>query len=164
MSTRIKATISVVLLFLVLLAFIAVAPVLAWTGGCTPGYWKNHLDAWGLTPFVPDGLNATEVGHVFTATIQTHSVFSLTLASEPLLEALNYRGGRGVQGAGRILLRAAVASLLNANHPDVDWDPLEPAPGLVELVNGALEGERRSGMLWLAGFLDSFNNNVSCPF
>jgi hypothetical protein len=36
-----------------------------------------------------------------------------------LHEALSFTGGPGIEGAERLLLPQAVASLLNAAHPDV---------------------------------------------
>lgn len=75
--------------------------------GCTPGYWKQdqHLDSW--VGFSPD---------------QTlESVFNvpdvLGLDDVTLLEALELQGG-GVNA----LLRHAVAALLNAASPGVDYD------------------------------------------
>jgi hypothetical protein len=37
-----------------------------------------------------------------------------------LMEALNFGGGKGVEGAAKILFRAAVAAILNATHPNLD--------------------------------------------
>ena len=46
---------------------------------------------------------------------------SLGLDNKTLLQALSFEGGDGVAGASRNLLRHAVAALLNARHPLVDY-------------------------------------------
>ena len=65
--------------------------------GKTPGFWKNHLDAW--TGYAPSQL----VSSVFSGA-------NAPQASATLLQALEFNGGSGVAGAERILLRAAVAA------------------------------------------------------
>ena len=78
-------------------------------GGCTPGYWKNHQDAW-----IPTGINPSdEVGDWFIVTYPD-------LANTSLLDALSFKKGRNLEGAARILLRTSVAALLNDAHPDID--------------------------------------------
>ena len=67
--------------------------------GCTPGFWKNHLDAWvGYAP-----------SDNFLAIFGAGPDISL-------LEAVNLRGGQF-----NSLVRHATAALLNAAHPDVDY-------------------------------------------
>jgi hypothetical protein len=118
--------------------------------GCTPGFWKTHLDAWEATVYDPDQL----VGSVFTLPASLSS-----LADDTLLEALNYHGGKGELGAAQILLRAAVAAILNASHPDVDYE--FALADIIADVNAALDGNR-AGMLALAADLDAANN-AGCP-
>jgi hypothetical protein len=118
--------------------------------GCTPGYWKQsqHFDSWfGYTPNqtlesvfdVPDGL-----GYDNTT----------------LLEALNFGGGSGVAGGARILLRSAVAALLNSSSPDVDYTMTTGE--VIAAVNAALASGSRATMLTLAAELDT-DNNLGCP-
>lgn len=118
--------------------------------GCTPGYWKNHLDAWAPAGYSPD------------QTVE--SVFDVPdeygLDNDTLLEALNYIGGPRQKGAAQILLRAAVAALLNASHPDVDYPRAVSA--VIAGVNEALATGNRSTMLILAVQLDA-DNNLGCP-
>ena len=120
--------------------------------GCTPGYWKNHLDSWPATGFSPN---------------QTlESVFdvpdSLGYDNVTLLNALKFDGGSGVAGGARILLRAAVASLLNSAHPGVDF-PMTTAE-VIAATNAALASGSRSTMIALAGDLDDANNGPEgCP-
>jgi uncharacterized repeat protein (TIGR01451 family) len=116
--------------------------------GCTPGFWKNHLQAWvGFSP------NQT-----------LESVFdvpnSFGLDNNTLLQALSFQGGSGTVGAARILLRAAVAALLNAAHPGIDY-PRTVAEVIAD-VNAALASGNRATMLTLATELDT-DNNLGCP-
>jgi hypothetical protein len=125
-------------------------PIIDEEEGCTPGYWKNHTDSWAGTGFSP-GQSAG-------------SVFNLggfpSLASQTLLQTLQGGGGPGTLGAARILLRAAVAALLNAAHPDVD-SPLGTFEIIAD-VNAALASSNRNTMLALASELDEANN-LGCP-
>lgn len=74
--------------------------------GCTPGFWKNHLDAWAVTGYSPD----QQYSDVFGFEVPGHE--DLTLH-----EALSISGG----GAEYALVRHSVAGLLNAAHPDVNY-------------------------------------------
>jgi hypothetical protein len=115
--------------------------------GCTPGYWKNHADSWVPTGYSP----AQTVGSVFTGSLYDSST---------LLEALNFGGGSGVAGAQRILLRAAVAGLLNAANPDVEYTT--SVADLIDDVNAALASGDRDTILALAAEIDA-DNNLGCP-
>lgn len=117
--------------------------------GCTPGYWKNHLAAWAGTGFSP----SQTVSSVFTGA-------NANQASATLLQALGFGGGPGVDGAEQILLRAAVAALLNSASPDVDY-ALTTAQVIAQ-VNAALASDNRATILALAAQLDAYNN-MGCP-
>lgn len=67
--------------------------------GCTPGFWKNHLDAW--TDYAPSDN--------FLAIFGVGPDISL-------LDAVNLNGGHF-----NALVRHATAALLNAASPDVDY-------------------------------------------
>jgi len=116
--------------------------------GCTPGYWKNHPASW--TGYVP-GQTAG-------------SVFALggfpSLASQSLLATLQGGGGSGTLGGAKILLRAAVAALLNASNPGVEYT--RTTAEIIADVNAALASNDRATMLALAGELDA-DNNLGCP-
>jgi hypothetical protein len=84
----------------------------------------------------------------------------LGLDDTTLLDALSLRGGPGTRGAAEILLRAAVASLLNAAHPDIDY-PRTTAEIIAD-VNAALASLDRATILALARELDA-DNNLGCP-
>ena len=118
--------------------------------GCTPGYWKQsqHFDSW--------------VGYTTGQTLE--SVFDVPdaygLDNVTLLSALSLPGGSTTAAAAQILLRAAVASLLNSASPDVDFS-LTTAQ-VISQVNTALASNSRSTMLTLATALD-VENNKGCP-
>lgn len=99
--------------------------------GCGPGHWKNHTDAWSASGFSP----SQTVGSVFSGASAYPS-----LASQTLLQALQGGGGNGAIGGARILLRAAVAAVINGSHPDVSY-PRTLAEILADVNCGADERE-----------------------
>jgi hypothetical protein len=117
--------------------------------GCTPGYWKqeHHFDSW--------------VTYLPTQTLE--SVFdvpdALGMDNTTLVAALAGGGGPGVTGGAKILLRAAVAALLNTTS--LSGYPLTTAQ-VISQVNTALASNNRNTMLTLATTLDN-NNNLGCP-
>jgi hypothetical protein len=82
-----------------------------------------------------------------------------SLGDDTMLEALNYSGGNNLKGAAQILLRAAVAAVLNAAHPDVQYAFTEG--DVIADVNAALASLNRDAMLALATELDNANNGVT---
>lgn len=110
--------------------------------GCTPGYWKqrHHFDSW-TDPYDP--------------TDQFASVFADALPGLTLGEVLRLRRG-GLNALGR----HAVAALLNAASPDVEYD--YSVEQVITLFNaayasadaGAIENQKD-------GF--DFLNNQGCP-
>jgi len=118
--------------------------------GCTPGYWKQpqHFDSW-------EGFATDET---LEAVFNVPNAFGLD--EKTLLEALSFKGGSEPAGAAQILLRAAVAALLNAASPDVNY-PLSIGD-VISQVNAALASNSRSTMLALASVLNA-NNNLGCP-
>jgi hypothetical protein len=81
-----------------------------------------------------------------------------SLPDTTLLGALQGGGGPGIIGASRILLRAAVAAVLNAETVGY---PLT-TDQIVAAVNSALASNNRSTILALASELDSLNNAGEC--
>jgi hypothetical protein len=128
--------------------------------GCTPGYWKQsqHAGAW-TAPYEPQTLVST----LFDVSAYLNSG-KLDLngdgKADTLLDALNYKGGTGATGALRILLRSAVAALLNAASPDVAYS-LTTAQ-VIDQFNAAVASGDRDTMLQLAATLDGYNN-AGCP-
>jgi hypothetical protein len=88
--------------------------------GCTPGFWRNHLSHWAAAGISPDDLandtfdcdlvpsDATTLGEVIDAP-QTYGALAFH----------------------------AVAALLNASHPDVDYDL-----GVSDVIEAACEGDK----------------------
>jgi len=114
--------------------------------GCTPGFWKNSTGSW------EDYSPSQKVNTVFTVPAKF-----ATLGGRTLLQALSFQGGSTLNGAAQILLRAAVASLLNSTHSEVDSFPLSTAE-VISQVNAALATKDRGTILALASTLDGYNN------
>ena len=123
--------------------------------GCTPGYWKNHPQAWPFTPFMP----SDPISSVFTIP-ECLADCSPDLASTSLIKGLDFNGGGGICGSARILLRAAIASALNASHPSVAYP--RTLESILEDTDAALAECSRDPMLDLGAALDS-DNNRGCP-
>lgn len=125
--------------------------------GCTPGYWRNPAyrnSVWEDAGIDPDDT----VGRIFDETYIEGDLGDLTLR-----EALGGGGGPGLEGAQRILFRAAVAAILNVNHPDINYgDGKWGKYGIIDQVNDALSNQNRNTILELAETLDAFNN-LGCP-
>jgi hypothetical protein len=119
--------------------------------GCTPGYWKakSHLDSWAGTAYT----TGQTVGSVFA----NSALYGLN--GYTLLQGLSFQGGSTVAQAAEILLRASIAAVLNASHPDVDY--AMSAADIVSDVNAALASGDRATILNLAVTLD-FENNRGC--
>ena len=112
--------------------------------GCTPGYWKNHTDAWvGYSP-------KETVGAVFSN--------ASPYDTESLLDGLQGGGGPGVDGAKQILLRAAIAALLNSKSISY---PLTTSQ-IITMTDNALASNDRDTILALESVLDGYNN-LGCP-
>ena len=123
------------------------SPVVA-REGCSPGYWKNHLDSWADTGYSPD------------QTVASAGFVGSGRDSTKLSQALALKGGSTIQGAKDILLRAAVAALLNAADPSVNYP--RTVAQVVNDVNAAMASGDRKTILDLASELDA-DNNLGCP-
>lgn len=117
--------------------------------GCTPGYWKNHPDMWNkFDPYT------STVGDMFSAAWARFP----QLADDPLIEALRYKGGPGLEGGARIMLRAAVAGALTNLLPDFDFSLLV----LGRTQNELWFGTRETMLAW-ASEVDYHLNLYECP-
>ncbi len=115
--------------------------------GCTPGAWKNRLvkiGAWAVAGYATDDL----VSDVF----DVPAVFSNTT----LLEALKLKGGDSFDEKVEILLRAGTAALLNAGHPEVDYNLT--VSQVITQVNAAIATGDNAAVTDLATVLDDWNN------
>jgi uncharacterized repeat protein (TIGR01451 family) len=126
--------------------------------GCTPGFWKTHTDAtrypnaWPPTGYVP--------GQPVTSVFIVPAGYASYLGSSSLAQALAFQGGSTLDGAAEILLRAAVAAVLNSTHPAISYP--RTVAGIVADVNAALASRDRGTILRLASALDA-DNNLGCP-
>jgi hypothetical protein len=117
--------------------------------GCTPGFWKQskHAQYW---------INHTTtdlIGTVFNQSAR-YTYEGTRLSNWTLLQGLQGGGGPGQVGAAKILLRAAIANLLNTEASGISPD------ALINSVNAALASEDRATMIALAEKLDALNNGT----
>jgi len=134
---------------------LAASPAFAHEGqeGCTPGYWKQeqHFDSWPA-PYTPSSL----LRDVFVTAPPE------LVPDDTFLEALDYGGGPGVEGATQILLRQAVAALLNSASPDVDF--VVATGHVINTTIDRIESQWRPTILTRAEYFDSINNGLDgCP-
>lgn len=151
MNTSISTVVKMAVVLTALALFTASTSMA--TIGCTPGYWKNHVESWGC------GIDPTD-------TVDSLFVPNYT-SGWTLLVALQGGGGSGAAGAEQILIRAAVAGMLNACafpiNPTDPFYPVDPAL-IVFFTNDAIQSGDRDYMLALAGLLDWNNNAIDgCP-
>lgn len=133
--------------------------------GCTPGYWKNHLAEWAncinpLTnaPFSP-GDTIGDVFGLFAMTGISWPNEIYDLFQDDLITALKYHGGPGLGGAARIMLRQAVAGLLNSTHSGVFYWIYQY---LISHVTSQLSTLDRGAILWGGQYL-TYLNEMGCP-
>jgi hypothetical protein len=124
--------------------------------GCGQGFWKAHPELWptaGSEPVNPSDLFGTH----FTSAAQRFP----TLASMTMFQAISSQGGGSVleEAAGN-LARAAVAGLLNAEHPSVPYELHSKA--VRSQTNDQLASGNRNSILGLANTLESYNTGT-CP-
>jgi hypothetical protein len=97
------------------------------------------------------GAQATKISAVFGENPYGNST---------LLEGLSFPDHReNIKGAKATLLRAAIAAVLNASHPSVDY-PREP-DAIIAAVKFQLASGTRASILELATALDN-DNNLGC--
>lgn len=116
--------------------------------GCSHGFWKNHTSDWPATYDPTDTL-----GGYFNG-LAAHG-----LATDTLATALDYGGGPALVDKIRILLRNAVASLLNAASSF--GYPLS-VQEVKDQVNAAIASGDPAAILALEQQLDIYNN-LGCP-
>ena len=127
--------------------------------GRTPGYWKNTPEAWtsGYTTnqFIQD---------VFTipTTLLKSGILDISSPSgkDRLIEGLAYKGGTNLNGGFQILMRAAIAALLNEAYYGIYYPGATSTTALIAEVNGVLATQNRGRYLTLATTLDNWNNAI----
>lgn len=120
------------------------------TEGLTPGFWKNHESAWA-------GYSTDEsFEEIFDVDITISAGKKTENESPTLLEALSAKGGvnedKGVYDA---LIRHAVAAILNAANPNINYPLTETE--IINAVHDAIIDGNPSAEL-LKNELDSYNN------
>jgi len=120
--------------------------------GCTPGFWKNHPDCWGC---YQEATLVEIFGNVWDSKFSEYK-------NDTLMDALRYKGGSGLKGKARNLLRHAAAALLNACAADVDY-PLT-VQQIIDEVNEALDSIdlNQGAIVGLQGELKDYNE-LGCP-
>jgi len=87
---------------------------------------------------------------------------SVLMGSATQVQALHFQGGDSVPEKAEILLRAAVAAVLNADSPGVNF-PWTSAQ-VISAVNSALASQDATTIINLADQLDGDNNGPGgCP-
>jgi hypothetical protein len=114
--------------------------------GCGAGYWRNTQAEW---PAYAEAVLGDVFGNLPAA-----------LGGVSFRDALALGGGRGVDGALRLLSRAAVAALLNASSDDVAYP--RTAQSVIDAVQAAIDSGDRAAILELAEALDA-DNDLGCP-
>ena len=122
--------------------------------GCTPGYWKQeqHFDSWLPTGYVTN----QSAGSVFSSLASACPA----LATTKLVKALGGGGGPAYCDKVQILLRAAVAAVLDAAHPAIAYP--RTVQQIVDAVNAAVLSGSATRVGNLAKALDT-DNNRGCP-
>ena len=135
--------------------------------GFSPGFWKNHTgapyapgrqaNAWNPA-YLPGPISAggTALSSVFNTAGTVGTNLDGNGTADSMLDALNFKGGSGVAGGARTLLRQAVAGVLNATQGSINY-PLTLVE-VVSMCNTALASNDKGTMLALASQLDGYNN------
>jgi len=118
------------------------------TEGLTPGFWKNHIDQW--VGYSPDDT----FFDVFAVGITIDAGKKSENTNPTLLEALSAKGGVNEEDdVYDALVRHAVASLLNAAHPEVEYSMTKQA--IIDAVTDAINN---AGAEPLKDTLEEYNN------
>ncbi|TMW71243.1 hypothetical protein [Alteribacter natronophilus] len=116
--------------------------------GCTIGFWRNpnNLSNWVPTPYNPTDLFNDVFGRV------------ASVPSRTLFQSVRLLGGGNPPNTNN-LIRQAVAALLNASHPDINY-PLTPEE-VIEEFQTAWDGDQAARVAQGERF-ESFNR-LGCP-
>jgi len=77
-----------------------------------------------------------------------------------LIEGLTYKGGTNLNGGFQILMRAAIAALLNEEYYGIYYPGATSTTALIAEVNSVLATQNRGSYLTLATTLDNWNNAI----
>jgi hypothetical protein len=129
--------------------------------GFSPGYWKTHPQSWVKTDYTPMDYVRTIFG-ITNPNVLKSGILDLNKdgREDTLMDALNYRGGGDLRGKVQILLRAAVAGLLNESALGDYYPPYDDTDELIAAVRDAINSGNRGTINTLAGQFDYWNNGI----
>jgi hypothetical protein len=136
-----------------------VKPVTTGNQGCTPGYWKvkQHWDSW-----VGTGYTTTQLLNTVFVIPASYTVKNKAMGSYSMVDGLSFQGGSTLSGKAEILVRAAVAAVLNAGKTNVAYPATKSQ--IITAVNSALASANATTITNLATLLDKANNGLGgCP-
>ena len=128
--------------------------------GRTPGFWKNQPEAWAGLGYTT-GQTIRSVFTVPTELLKSGLLdISAPAGEDTLIQGLGYRGGTTLSGSFQILMRAAIAALLNEAYYGIYYPGATSTAALITEVNSVLATKSRTNYLALAALLDNWNNAV----
>jgi len=120
---------------------------------CSAEFWSAApLDPWAYAGVRP--------------TVKVRDAFREAASYEPLgaatlRAALGFRGGPGLLGAAKDLVRAGTAALLNAGHPKIEFSLTQTQ--VVTKVDTALRGRDMAAIVRVTQELEEVNAAPGCP-
>jgi uncharacterized repeat protein (TIGR01451 family) len=128
--------------------------------GRTPGFWKNQPEAWAGLGYTT-GQTIRSVFTVPTELLKSGLLdISAPAGEDTLIQGLGYRGGTNLSGSFQILMRAAIAALLNEAYYGIYYPGATSTAALITEVNSVLATKSRTSYLALATTLDNWNNAI----
>jgi uncharacterized repeat protein (TIGR01451 family) len=128
--------------------------------GRTPGFWKNQPEAWAGLGYTT-GQTIRSVFTVPTELLKSGLLdISAPSGEDTLNQGLGYRGGTTLSGSFQILMRAAIAALLNEAYYGIYYPGATSTTALIAEVNSVLATKSRTSYLTLATTLDNWNNAI----
>ena len=130
----------------------------------TPGYWKMHSDLWlqyaGIDPYAKVSTIFTVPGNYTLKISSKKNGTTMKLVDCTLLQGVGFLGDTSLSGGAQILLRAAIAAVLNASATNSGTTYRYTVAEIQGLVNTALASQNRAKMITLAAELDGYNNGL----
>jgi hypothetical protein len=124
--------------------------------GCTPGFWKNHLNAWPAG--ISTGDTFTDNPFAFVEPVDLNGDGN----PETYLQALSYKGGSTINGARMIFLRAVVAGELNYLKFGFTYPGYDQYENHFGDISNTYRYGSREALLRIAELVDGWNN-AGCP-
>jgi hypothetical protein len=126
--------------------------VVAGNEGCTPGYWKNHLDQWD--GIAPDATTTVQYTDLFNAT------FGVTPAQSGLPDTATLQDAVNLEGGGLMALnRHAAAALPSSEAVEYSYS----LAGVIALYRDAVGADPGPESIYSALSKLSAANEKYCP-